>query len=191
MCVNSSPPSAAYMLRWTGSALVQVMVACCCLAPSHYLNQCWLIVNCTLLEQTSVKFEWKYKTFIQDNAFGKVCKMVAILSRGDELWDLDYKLINHLWSGSQFYISLAFRDVWRLEMTNCVREYSKSLCKEFQKWGPGTGAFGEWVILKIGFWNDVEQVPELNNAAMGPNIFWIMQSCLENWCKKHRFLHWY
>ena len=29
--INSSPPSAAYMRRWTGSSLVQIM------APSHYL----------------------------------------------------------------------------------------------------------------------------------------------------------
>ena len=29
-CVNSSPPSAAYMRRWTGSALVQVMACRLC-----------------------------------------------------------------------------------------------------------------------------------------------------------------
>ena len=40
--INSSSPSAAYMHQWTGSALVQI-VACCLMAPSHYLNQCWLI----------------------------------------------------------------------------------------------------------------------------------------------------
>ena len=28
----------------SGSALAQVM-ACCLMAPSHYLNQCWLIIN--------------------------------------------------------------------------------------------------------------------------------------------------
>ena len=38
-----------------------------CAAPSHYPNQCWLIVNWILAyEQTyeqTVKFEWKYNTF--------------------------------------------------------------------------------------------------------------------------------
>ena len=28
---------------WSGSTLAQVM-ACCLMAPSHYLNQCWLII---------------------------------------------------------------------------------------------------------------------------------------------------
>ena len=39
-CVNSSPPSAAYMHRWTGSALVQIM-ACrldCQLDPKEYIS---------------------------------------------------------------------------------------------------------------------------------------------------------
>ena len=36
-------------------------------APSHYLNQCWIIVNCSLVN----KFEWNQNTtiFIEENAF--------------------------------------------------------------------------------------------------------------------------
>ena len=36
--------------KWsdTGSTLAQVM-ACCLMAPSHYLNQCWLIISKVLL----------------------------------------------------------------------------------------------------------------------------------------------
>ena len=30
--------------HWTGSTLTQVL-ACCLMAPSHYLNQCWLIIS--------------------------------------------------------------------------------------------------------------------------------------------------
>ena len=41
---NASPSSAAYICRRTGSALIQVA----CLVPSHYLEQCCLIVNWTL-----------------------------------------------------------------------------------------------------------------------------------------------
>ena len=44
---HPSPLSAAYMCLLIGSALAQV-VACRLTAPSHYLNQCWLIVNWTL-----------------------------------------------------------------------------------------------------------------------------------------------
>ena len=43
--------SDAYMRRWTGSSLVQIMA---CSAPSHYLNQCWNIVNWTFRN----KLQW-------------------------------------------------------------------------------------------------------------------------------------
>ena len=29
---------------WSGSTLAQIM-ACCLMAPSHYLNQCWLLIS--------------------------------------------------------------------------------------------------------------------------------------------------
>ena len=49
--VNSSPPSDTYMRRWIGSALVQIMACVAYLAPSHYLNQCWVIVNWVLVNK--------------------------------------------------------------------------------------------------------------------------------------------
>ena len=42
--VNSLKPSDAIWWQRTGSTLAQVM-ACCLTAPSHYLNQCWLIIS--------------------------------------------------------------------------------------------------------------------------------------------------
>ena len=42
--VNSLGPSDAIWHWKSWSTLVQVM-ACCLTAPSHYLNQCWLIIN--------------------------------------------------------------------------------------------------------------------------------------------------
>ena len=41
---NSLWPSDAIWRHRTGSTLAQVM-ACCLTAPSHYLNQCWLIIS--------------------------------------------------------------------------------------------------------------------------------------------------
>ena len=60
--VNSSPPSAAYMRWWTGSALVQVM-ACRLVGAKPSLKP--MLVYCQLdhQEQTSMKFESKYKIF--------------------------------------------------------------------------------------------------------------------------------
>ena len=51
-----------------------------CSVPSHYLNQCWDIVNCTL----GNKFQWNFNKnttiFIEENNFENVVwKMVAIL----------------------------------------------------------------------------------------------------------------
>ena len=42
--VNSLWPSDAIRRQETESTLAKVM-ACCLMAPSHYLNQCWLIIN--------------------------------------------------------------------------------------------------------------------------------------------------
>ena len=44
MLINSLRPSDAIWRHSCGSTLAQVM-ACCLTAPSHYLNQCWLIIN--------------------------------------------------------------------------------------------------------------------------------------------------
>ena len=41
--INTLRPSDAIWQQRTGSTLAQVM-ACCLMAPSHYLNQCWLII---------------------------------------------------------------------------------------------------------------------------------------------------
>ena len=40
-------PGDAMWHHRTGSTLAQVM-ACCLTAPSHFLNQCWLVINCFL-----------------------------------------------------------------------------------------------------------------------------------------------
>ena len=43
-CINSLGPSDAIWHWISWSTLVQVM-ACCLTAPSHHLNQCWLIIS--------------------------------------------------------------------------------------------------------------------------------------------------
>ena len=42
--INSSEPSDAIWRQRSGSTLAQTM-ACCLTAPSHSLNQCWLIIT--------------------------------------------------------------------------------------------------------------------------------------------------
>ena len=49
-------------------------------APSHYLNQCWNIVNWTLRNKLQCNFNPNYNIFIQENAFESVVyEMAAIL----------------------------------------------------------------------------------------------------------------
>ena len=50
---NSLWPSDAIWRQRSGSPLAQVM-ACCLTAPSHYLNQCWLIIT-----KGPVMFIWR------------------------------------------------------------------------------------------------------------------------------------
>ena len=53
------------------------------LAPSHYLNQCWVIVNWTIRNKLKSNFNRNTKLFIQEIASENiVCKMSAILSSG-------------------------------------------------------------------------------------------------------------
>ena len=53
--LNSLWPSDAIRLQGTESTLAQVM-ACCLTAPSHYLNQCWLIISKIQLHSSDGNF---------------------------------------------------------------------------------------------------------------------------------------
>ena len=54
--VNSLWPSDAIGRQGTESALARVM-ACCLTAPSHYLNQCWLMISEVLWHSTDSIFK--------------------------------------------------------------------------------------------------------------------------------------
>ena len=81
--VNSSPPSAAYTRRWTGSSLVQVMA--CRLFGAKPLPEP-MLVYCQLdsWKQVSVKFESEFLSFSFTKMHLKMwsAQMAAILSRG-------------------------------------------------------------------------------------------------------------
>ena len=79
--LNSLRPSDAYMRQQTNHPWVRWWLVAWP-APSHYLNQCWNIVNSNL----RYKLQWNHKQnsfiFTQENAFENVvCEMVNILSR--------------------------------------------------------------------------------------------------------------
>ena len=79
MYFNSLRPSDAFMRRyhhWFRQWLVAWS------APSHYLNQCWHIVNLTLMNKLQWNFNRNANISIQENVFESVvCEMAAISSR--------------------------------------------------------------------------------------------------------------
>ena len=73
--------------------------------PSHYLNQCWNIVNWAHRNKSHWNIHQNTKLFIQENAFENiVCEMAAILSRGDE-WNV-YRNDEEVWD-------LSLQNLWR------------------------------------------------------------------------------
>ena len=68
--------------QWIGSALVQIM-ACHYSAPSHYLNHCWVIVNCTLGNKLQWNSSQNTKLSTHENASENIfCEMPTVLSSG-------------------------------------------------------------------------------------------------------------
>ena len=63
-------------------------------APSHYLNQCWLIVNWTLRNKLQWNPNQNAKLVIQENASENiVCEKAAILSKGRCLCSIIHKAL--------------------------------------------------------------------------------------------------
>ena len=56
-CINSLWPRDAIWRQGSRSTLVQVM-ACCLMAPSQYLNQCWLIITKVQWCSSEGNFAW-------------------------------------------------------------------------------------------------------------------------------------
>ena len=56
-----------------------------CSAPSHHLNQCWIIINWAHRNKLQWNLNQNTQLFIHENASENIlCEMVAVLSRGDE-----------------------------------------------------------------------------------------------------------
>ena len=79
--INYLRPSDAYMRRYSNQHWFRKWLVAWT-APSHYLNQCWNIVNWTLRNKCQWNFNQNSSIFIQANAFENViCEMASILSQ--------------------------------------------------------------------------------------------------------------
>ena len=79
--VNSLRPSDAYMRQWSNHHWFRLWLVALP-APSHYLNQCWDIVNWTLGNKLQWNLNRNLNIFIEENTFEKVvCEILFISSR--------------------------------------------------------------------------------------------------------------
>ena len=82
-------------------------------APSHYLNQCWNVVNWTLRNKLQWNLNRNSNIFIQENAFESVVgETVAILSRPR---CIKYVLL--------YYICYSWQQMWVVELPWCCMRY--------------------------------------------------------------------
>ena len=78
------------MHRWIVTPLLVAWTA-----PSHYLNQCWNIVNWALGNKLQWNFNRNSNIFIEENTFENVvCKMLLISSRPQCVNNMDGIVLN-------------------------------------------------------------------------------------------------
>ena len=96
-------------------------------APSHYLNQCWDIVNWTLRNKLQWNFNRYSNIFSQENAFENVvCEMASILSRlqclNPERHSHDISVVDHYenWSTKSYSLSLVAQEAGKKTCTTVL-----------------------------------------------------------------------
>ena len=65
--------SAAYMLQWMKLSFCYRQWFVACLAPSHYLNSCWFIVNHTLTNKIKCKLNQSKNNFLPTKWIWRYC----------------------------------------------------------------------------------------------------------------------
>ena len=96
-------PSDAIWQVESGSILAQVM-ACCLVAPSHYLKQCRLLICKVLWHSTESNFAMSAQAMILYNEFGNYTfKIIATSHRGQWVEKLSIVRVNSLWPGDAIW----------------------------------------------------------------------------------------
>ena len=133
--INSLWPSDAIWQHPSGSTLAQIM-ACCLMATSHYLNQCWLIIKGVLWHspETNVT-RCAYELNLQ-HLFEALLKLLPLLLKENELinrlsaWnpvtsmELHFVALNH--QVQVFYFPkqhLVYTFIIALKTMQCLRNY--------------------------------------------------------------------
>ena len=68
-----------HMRQWTGSASVQAMINRPYSVASHYINQCWLVVNWTHRNKPRWNLNQQITVFVQENDYGNIVHKVTTI----------------------------------------------------------------------------------------------------------------
>ena len=119
--VNSLWPSNAIRRQGTESILAQVM-ACCPTAPSHYLNQCWLIISKFQWHSSGGALSWEDLKI----SISKTRLKIPYLESHPGANELN----DHVSTGGRFKNTLNFSVVNKIHIFQCM---GKIFCVEFQR----------------------------------------------------------
>ena len=85
--------------------------------PSHYLKQCWLIINWTLQNKLKWNSQWNLNFFIEENAIGNaICQLTAILSRPQRVKVMPAAVIYLCWQ--RWLLFQCSRYWWRMNTSH-------------------------------------------------------------------------
>ena len=99
-CINSLRPSDAIWRQRSRSTLAQVM-ACCLTAPSHYLNQCWLIISNVQWHSSEGNFTRNNSAIDHWNKLENFLAKISFISpRGQWVNSSPHAAYMHQWNGS-------------------------------------------------------------------------------------------
>ena len=125
-------------------------------APSHYLNQCWNIVNWKLRTKVQWNFNRNSNIFIQENGFESVvCEMAAILSQPQcvkDDWPFPFselilpRNINHSsWTNAiWYYLSIHY---FIIHSMSCIKHVCLCMPLEITTEATNTVYNSRWIIL--------------------------------------------
>ena len=123
--VNSLWPSDAIWWQSSGSTLVQVR-ACCLTAPSHQLNQCWLLIRQVQWHSLGSNFTVSAQTSILYNEFENYSFAIIATSRRGQWVKLEELSYFSLHKYKNFH---SWKWIWKWHLQNSRALYfvSKSL----------------------------------------------------------------
>ena len=168
MLINSLWPSDTIWQQRSGSTLAQVM-ACCLAAPSHYLNQCWLMIKSSDVHISAISQAMPQPSIIQihlkityikfHSNFPGASEMIIIYSHMQRLFTIRYaiSLTNIEMKSSEKLKGVYWFNLIHLSACmsvcgqNCVHSVSSILAGSISYLHTLSSNFSRCVVCKVFF----------------------------------------